>query len=61
MKSYRMLLIGLSAGLIAGLAIGGIAVYSQGKGPARRDINLPTRSVNAPFSDGVLVGQKSGK
>ncbi len=34
-----------------------MAVYSQGgKGQARRVINLPNRSVNAPFSDGVMVG-----
>ncbi|HKE05580.1 MAG TPA: Rid family hydrolase, partial [Blastocatellia bacterium] len=57
MKNYRTLFIGLSCGLLIGLFLGGVAVYSQGgKGQARRVINLPNRSVNAPFSDGVMVG-----
>src|SRR5262249_11559815 len=61
MKNYRMLLIGLSCGLLIGLFLSGVAAYSQGgsqggKGGARRVINLPTRSVNAPFSDGVMAG-----
>ncbi len=57
MKNYRMLCIGLSCGLLIGLFLGGMAVYSQeGKGAGRRVINLPNRSVNAPFSDGVMVG-----
>jgi 2-iminobutanoate/2-iminopropanoate deaminase len=57
MKNYRMLFIGLSCGLLIGLFLGGAAVYSQGgKGGARRVINLPNRNVNAPFSDGVMVG-----
>jgi reactive intermediate/imine deaminase len=54
MKNYRMLLIGLSCGLVIGLFLGGMAAYSQGGG--RRIINLPNRNVNAPFSDGVMVG-----
>jgi len=61
MKNYRMLFIGLSCGLLIGLFLGGMAAYSQGgsqggKGDARRAINLPTRSVNAPFSDGIMAG-----
>src|SRR5262249_59374257 len=57
MKNYRMLFVGLSCGLLIGLFLGGMAAYSQGgKGGARRVINLPTRSVNAPFSDGVMAG-----
>ena len=57
MKNYRMLFIGLSCGLLIGLILGGAAVYSQGgKDGARRVINLPNRNVNAPFSDGVMVG-----
>src|SRR5262245_62055628 len=57
MKNYRTLFIGLSCGLLIGLFLGGVAVYSQGgKGQARRVINLPNRSVNAPFSDGIMVG-----
>lgn len=59
MKNYRMLFIGLSCGLLIGLFLGGVAVYSQGKGlksSGRRVINLPNRNVNAPFSDGVMVG-----
>jgi reactive intermediate/imine deaminase len=54
MKNYRMLFIGLSCGLLIGLCLGGMAAYSQGGG--RRIINLPNRNVNAPFSDGVMVG-----
>ena len=53
MKNYRMLFVGLSCGLLIGLCLGGVAAYSQG---GRRFINLPNRSVNAPFSDGVMVG-----
>jgi 2-iminobutanoate/2-iminopropanoate deaminase len=57
MKNYRMLFIGLSCGLLIGLFLGGMAVYSQGdKGAGRRVINLPNRNANAPFSDGVMVG-----
>jgi len=56
MKAYRMLFVGLLIGLLAGLTIGGVAVYSQGKGAGRRTINLPNRNINAPFSDGVMVG-----
>ena len=57
MKKYRMLFIGLSCGLLIGLFLGGVAVYSQGgRGSARRVINLPNRTVTAPFSDGVMVG-----
>ncbi len=63
MKNYQMLFIGLTCGLLVGLLAGwiisGVGVYSQGqflKGEARRTINLPNRNVNAPFSDGVMVG-----
>jgi len=56
MKNYRMLFIGLACGLLIGLTVGGVAVYSQGKNAGRRVINLPNRTVNAPFSDGVMVG-----
>jgi reactive intermediate/imine deaminase len=56
MKNYRMLFIGLACGLLIGLTISGVAVYSQGKGAGRRVINLPNRNVNAPFSDGIMVG-----
>ncbi len=57
MKNYRMLFIGLSCGLLIGLTIGGVAVYSQGtRSEGRRYINRPNRNVNAPFSDGVMVG-----
>jgi reactive intermediate/imine deaminase len=54
MKNYRMLFIGLSCGLLIGMFLGGMAANSQGGG--RRIINLPNRNVNAPFSDGVMVG-----
>jgi reactive intermediate/imine deaminase len=59
MKNYRLLFVGLSCGLLIGLGLGGVAVYSQRRGDiigGRRYINLPNRSVNAPFSDGVMVG-----
>jgi reactive intermediate/imine deaminase len=57
MKNYRMLFIGLSCGLLIGLFLAGAAAYSQGeKAAGRRVINLPSRSANAPFSDGVMVG-----
>jgi 2-iminobutanoate/2-iminopropanoate deaminase len=57
MKNYRMLFVGLSCGLLIGLFLGGVAVYSQGgKGGARRVINLPNRNASLPFSDGVMVG-----
>lgn len=39
------------AGLLAGLAVAWAAEW-----PARRYINLPNRLVQAPYSDGVLVG-----
>ena len=58
MKNYRMLVVGILLGLTAGLTVGGVAVYSQGKGggAGRQIINLPNRAVTAPFSDGVKVG-----
>jgi reactive intermediate/imine deaminase len=45
---------GFAAGLAVGLVVVGAVV--QGAGPARRYLNLPGRTVQAPFSDGVLVG-----
>jgi len=45
---------GFAAGLAVGLVVVGAGV--QGAGPARRYVNLPGRAVQAPFSDGVLVG-----
>jgi reactive intermediate/imine deaminase len=56
MKKYNLLFIGLSFGLLAGLVLGGVAVYSQSKGTARRHINLPSKNPALPFSDGVMVG-----
>ena len=50
MKKVRLLTIGILIGLLFGAAV------SYGKGPSRRYINLPNRNVQAPFSDGVLVG-----
>lgn len=41
------------AGAVFGLATGAAV---QGAGAARRHINLPSRTVQAPFSDAVLVG-----
>jgi reactive intermediate/imine deaminase len=40
-----------AAGLAAGAALGTVKA-----GPARKYINTPGRTVNAPFSDAVLVG-----
>ena len=56
MKNYRMLFIGLACGMLIGLTIGGVAVYSQGRGAAKRHINLPSKNPQLPFSDGVMVG-----
>lgn len=54
MGKLRLLFTGIFIGLLASAAAGyGI---SYGKGPAKRYINLPNRNVQAPFSDGVLVG-----
>jgi reactive intermediate/imine deaminase len=50
MKSIRLIF----AGILIGLIIGGAVTYSQG--PTRRYIDLPTKTAQAPFSDGVLVG-----
>ncbi len=50
MKKMHLVLIGLLVGLLVGGAVG----YSQG--PSRRYINLPTKNVQLPFSDGVMVG-----
>ncbi|MEO6725274.1 MAG: Rid family hydrolase, partial [Blastocatellia bacterium] len=54
MKKVRL----LSIGILIGLSFAAAASYgtSYGKGPSRRYINLPNRNVQAPFSDGVLVG-----
>ncbi|MDQ3013634.1 MAG: RidA family protein [Acidobacteriota bacterium] len=54
MKKTRLLIIGI----LIGLSFAAAASYgtSYGKGPSRRYINLPNRNVQAPFSDGVLVG-----
>ncbi|MGH9854900.1 MAG: RidA family protein [Blastocatellia bacterium] len=56
MKNYRMLFIGLSCGLLIGLFLGGMAVYSQSKGAAKRYVNLPSKNAQLPFSDGVMIG-----
>lgn len=58
MKAYRLLFVGLTCGLLLGLAIGGVAVYSQSKSKdaARRNINLPGKNAQLPFTDGVMVG-----
>lgn len=56
MKLSRNLFLGLSIGLCLGLLLGGAAVRSQNKSAGRKNINLPNRTVNAPFSDGVMVG-----
>lgn len=50
MKKISLVVIGLAIGIGLSTAV----TYS--KGPVRRYINLPNRNVQAPFSDGVLVG-----
>jgi 2-iminobutanoate/2-iminopropanoate deaminase len=42
--------------LAVALGVPALAALSPAGGPTRRHINLPGRTVNAPFSDGVLVG-----
>lgn len=44
----------LAAGI--GLALATAVAVVHAAGPARRYVNLPGRAVQAPFSDGVLVG-----
>lgn len=58
MKKTRLLIIGILIGLsfAAAASYGTSYGISYGKGPSRRYINLPNRNVQAPFSDGVLVG-----
>ena len=44
---------------VAGLALGGVVVGALGSvaaQPARRTINLPGRTTQAPFSDAILAG-----
>ena len=43
-----------ATGMALGLVVAG--AVAQGAGPARRNLNLAGRAVQAPFSDGVLVG-----
>jgi len=42
--------------LAVALAVPALAALTPTERAARRHINLPGRTVNAPFSDGVLVG-----
>jgi len=50
MKSLRLIFTGILIGLVIGGAV------TSGQGPARRYINLPTKNIQAPFSDGVMAG-----
>lgn len=50
MKTYHMLAVIILIGLVTGAAL------TQTSQPARRDVNLPGRNAQAPFSDAVLVG-----
>lgn len=50
MNTHRILLVIILIGLVTG------AAFTQSRQPARRDINLPGRSTQAPYSDAVLVG-----
>jgi reactive intermediate/imine deaminase len=47
-----------TAGFVAGILVGLTAAAGmvRGAGPARRYVNMPGRTVQAPFSDAVLVG-----
>jgi reactive intermediate/imine deaminase len=49
LNKTQILLTGLLLGVLAGVA------FPTAKRNARRYINLPNRSINAPFSDAVLV------
>lgn len=44
------LVIAVSVGVLAGVAL------TEGKGPARRNIRMPARTDQLPYSDAVLVG-----
>ena len=50
MKLPRVLIVIILLGLITGAAL------TQNRQPVRRDINLPNRTTQPPFSDAVLVG-----
>ena len=54
MKTNRIFTTIAAATLLLALFTG--IVLTQSRGPKRRYINLPNRNVQAPFSDGVLVG-----
>ena len=51
MRRVWLALLVFAAGLVAGAGLGTVKA-----GPARKYINTPGRTVNAPFSDAVLVG-----
>jgi reactive intermediate/imine deaminase len=51
MRRVWLALLVFAAGLLAGAGLGTVKA-----GPARKYVNLPGRTVNAPFSDAVLVG-----
>jgi len=50
MKIHRILIVITLIGLATGAAL------TQSRQPVRRDINLPGRTTQAPYSDAVLVG-----
>lgn len=54
MGKMRLLVIGITIGLIAAYAINGAVGYTQR--PSKRMINLPGKNAQLPFSDAVMVG-----
>ncbi|MGE0883535.1 MAG: RidA family protein [Blastocatellales bacterium] len=54
MGKMRLLVIGITIGLIAAYAINGAVSYTQR--PSKRMINLPGKNAQLPFSDAVMAG-----
>jgi reactive intermediate/imine deaminase len=54
MKKHARMLVVLGTLFAAAIALGGVT--SSAAPQKRRVINLPNRSVQAPFSDGILMG-----
>lgn len=54
MGKMRLLVIGITIGLIAAYAINGAVGYTQR--PSKRMINLPGKNAQLPFSDAVMAG-----
>ena len=53
MRMLRIFLVGL---VLGGLGVGALGMVGAQPGPERRAVNLPGRTVQAPFSDAIQVG-----